>query len=119
MEREEDKTEDFLTEDLDRKTKMISLRISPYENDVISMKAEEVGLSKSEYLVRCGMQRRLPKAMSSEELEVWTMLKRKQTDLTRLSNLIKRKDPNLLREIKETVKQIQESLNFIRNGQSS
>jgi hypothetical protein len=97
----------------------IEIRISPFEKDVIKANARELNLSVSEYLIRCGMRRNLPKPLSPEELEAWMMLKEYNTNFSRISNYIKNKSPGLNQEVKKLVEEINIDLKKIRNGQPS
>jgi len=97
----------------------IELRISPFEKDVIKANARELNLSVSDYLIRCGMRKHLPKPLSSEELEAWMMLKEYTTNFKRISNYIKNKIPGLDQEIKKVIEEMNVDLKRIRNGQSS
>lgn len=98
------------------KTERLNIRISPFEKDVIRMKAETLNLSISEYVVKCAIQRELPKAMDDEEKEIWLTLKKYQTDFSRLSNLVRKRNPALDREIKKIIDELGSSLKKVRNG---
>lgn len=97
----------------------INIRISPHDKNIIKAKARELEISVSEYLTRAGLQRKLPRAMEKTELEVWLMLKQYQSNFRRISNLIKKRNPSLDVEIKKMIQELENDLNYVRNGKPS
>jgi len=84
------------------KTKNILLRVSLFDEKLIKIKAKDCGLSTSEYLRRCALNKQLPKALDSDELEVYKDLKKFYNNFNAISNLFKKGDhQKMLSEIEE------------------
>lgn len=101
---------------MDKKTARLTIRISPFDKNIIKAHSKELDISASEYLVRCGTKRKLPKPISEEELEAWKLLKGYQTNFQRISNLIKNRNPALDAEIQKIINELGKDLKYIRNG---
>lgn len=84
------------------KTKNILLRVSLFDEKLIKIKAKDCGLSTSEYLRRCALNKKLPKALDNDELEVYKDLKKFYNNFNAISNLFKKGDhQKMLLEIEE------------------
>lgn len=96
------------------RTKRIDVRCSYFEQLALQSKADEAKLPLSEYLRRCGLDKIIPPALTAEELEVYTDLKRYATNFVQIANYMKYKDPRLYAEIKDLVKVFNDELQYIK-----
>lgn len=97
------------------RTKRIDVRCSYFEQLALQSKADEAKLPLSEYLRRCGLDKIIPPALTAEELEVYTDLKRYATNFVQIANYIKYKDPRLFAEVKDLVKLFNDELTYIKS----
>lgn len=97
------------------RTKRIDVRCSYFEQLALQSKADEAKLPLSEYLRRCGLEKIIPPALTAEELQVYTDLKRYATNFVQIANFIKYKDPRLFAEIKDLVKVFNDELTYIKS----
>jgi len=82
------------------KTKRIEIRLTIFEEKLIKIKAKEAGLSASEYIRKSALDKPIPKALDSEELEVYHDLKKFYNNFSAISNLFRRGDHNkMMQEI--------------------
>lgn len=96
------------------RTKRIDVRCSYYEYLAIESKADEAGLSVSEYLRRCALNRVIAPALTAEELEVYVQLKKYATNFVQIANYIKHKDPVLTAEVRQLVNDFNAEIKKIR-----
>lgn len=96
------------------RTKRIDVRCSYYEYLAIESKADEAGLSVSEYLRRCALNRVIAPALTAEELEVYVQLKKYATNFVQIANYIKHKDPSLTAEVRQLVESFNAEIKKIR-----
>ena len=75
-----------------KKTKDLHLRVDLFDEKIIKIKAKESGLSTSEYIRRCALNKSLPKALDSDELEAYKDLKKFYNNFNSISNLFKKGD---------------------------
>lgn len=105
-----------MEEYFEKKTEKIQLRLTSFEKKLLKIKAEDSGLTLSEFVLSSALNRQIKPPMTSEELEVYKDLKQYQTNFARISNLIKGKEKGLNEEIEQTIKLINQHLNSIVNG---
>lgn len=99
------------------KTKIIKFRADAFEEKLIKVKAKESGLSLSDYVRRCALNRTLPKILTTEELEIYKDLKKYHQNFASIGNLFKKGEyPTLVSEIKKVKKELSEHLKIIANG---
>ena len=96
------------------RTKRIDVRCSYFEMLILRSKADEAGLSLSEYLRRCALNRVIAPALTAEELEVYVQLKRYATNFVQIANYIKHKDPALTAEVRQLVNDFNAEIKKIR-----
>lgn len=98
------------------KTGRINVRVTLFEKAVLKVKASECGLNISEYLIRCGTNRNLPRSLTIEELEALKEIQKFQANFTRMSNFIQKYNDEALKlEVKillEEVKQFQKHMKW-------
>ena len=80
------------------------------KGEEIEKKAKNSGLSTSDYCRRTALNRELNFRLSDEEIEIYKDLTKYKTNFSRLSNLIKNKDPKTNEYILELAKSIGEHL---------
>ena len=88
---------------MSNKIEEIKFRCSPFEKSIIKQKAHQTGRNISEYFRTQSVNGKIvskPK-FSEEEKEFFKTLKSHNTNFTRIANLIKNRDTNLLAEIYE------------------
>lgn len=99
------------------KTKIIKFRADAFEEKLIKVKANEAGLSLSDYVRRCALNRSLPKSMTAEELEVYKDLKKYHNNFVSIGNLFKKGEyPTLRAELEEVKQLIAQHLKMITDG---
>lgn len=89
-----------------KKTKRIHFRVTNFEKLKIEKKAKKAGLTLSDYCRKTALDRKLDYRLSDEELEMFQMLVKYKSNFSRLSNLIREKDPTTNALILETAKEI-------------
>lgn len=103
-----------------KRSEQIHLRVSPREKEVLQGKADEVYLTASEYLRRCGLNRKLPKPKGGD-VDIQRLVRRIIGSFNTLSRRINRGSPkasleraaSLLREdIQELSRQLEKSSHF-------
>lgn len=92
------------------KKKRIELRLSSLEKAIIEKKAENSGLSVSEYCRRSTLNQKIDSKLTNEELEIYKELHEYRRNFTLISNMFKVKDPDLAKAVKVTAKKIEEHL---------
>lgn len=92
------------------KKKRIELRLSSLEKAIIEKKAENSGLSVSEYCRRSALNQKIDSKLTSEELEVYKELHEYRRNFTLISNMFKVKDPDLAKAVQITAKKIEQHL---------
>lgn len=102
------------------KTKNILIRVNLFDEKLIKVKAKDCGLSVSEYLRRCGLNKSVPKSMNTEELEVYKDLKKFYNNFTSISNLLVKGDhARMIQEIEELKSSLKEHLKKITDDKQS
>lgn len=84
------------------KKKRIELRLSSLEKAIIEKKAENSGLSVSEYCRRSALNQKIDSKLTSEELEIYKELHEYRRNFTLISNMFKVKDPDLAKMVQVT-----------------
>lgn len=96
------------------KNKRFELRVNAFELEILKTKAAACGQSLSSYLVNCGLDKRIKSRFTAEELDLYMLLKKYETNFKRIANLYhndRNKDSLLLQEqIKEVVQSIKKLL---------
>lgn len=96
------------------KNKRFELRVNGFELEILKTKAASSGQSLSSYLVNCGLDKRIKSRFTAEELELYMLLKKYETNFKRIANLYhndRNKDSQVLKEqIKEVIQSIKNLL---------
>lgn len=97
-----------------KRTEKIELRVSKLEKKLLEKRADESGISVSEYLRRAGLGQKIGYKLTPEELEVYKDLHIFHRHFSNLSNLFKNGYPafwteaqKLMQEIKYHLKKIE------------
>lgn len=83
------------------KNKRFELRVNAFELEILKTKASACGQSLSSYMVNCGLDKRIKSRFTAEELELYMLLKRYETNFKRIANLYRtdrNKDSLVLKE---------------------
>lgn len=96
---------------------IIKFRVTAFEKIAIQLKADETGLSISEYVRRCALHRHLPTSMTDAQAQAYLILKRYEANFKKISSIYAQKnEPELKREILALIKELQAHLNDLTNG---
>jgi len=99
------------------KTKNILIRVNLFDEKLIKVKAKDCGLSVSEYIRRCALNKSVPRTMDSEELQAYKDLKKFYNNFTAISNYLKHGDhQKMIAEIEDLKTTLKEHLNKITDG---
>lgn len=99
---------DYQMKEKNRKTDTIKLRCTQTEKKLISKLAQRCGLTLSEYCrqqIRQGQVVAIPQ-LAEPEIEYFQILKTYCTNFNRISNLIKDRDPDLVSEVRNFVREL-------------
>ncbi|MGV4439777.1 DUF1778 domain-containing protein [Ornithobacterium rhinotracheale] len=94
------------------KTSQISVRMTPVERTIIERRAERAGITMSRFLVRSAMGQKI-NVMDSEQRELYQVLANYIGNFNRLSNLIRVRHPEILREIEYLVSTLTQEIEKI------
>lgn len=99
-----------------KRNKKIEIRVSQFEKNEISKKAENVGINISEYLRKSGLEKQLNFRFSKEEIDAWKDLTSISNSLKNLTNILSKENrEELIRELKLINEQIKiEIQKFLR-----
>lgn len=99
------------------KTKNIIIRVNIFDYKLIKIKAQDSGLSTSEYIRRCALNKTIPKDLNQEELVIYKDLKKFHHNFTSITNLLKKGDYNeMINQIVIVQQLIKDHLNQITHG---
>lgn len=104
-----------------KKEEILKVRVTYWEKLAIQEKAANAGLKMSDYVRRCALGRTISSLMTAEQVEAYKILKNLEIKFKRIGNMYHDKNlrnyEELSQEVSEVVKQVQEHLNAIKNGQ--
>lgn len=92
------------------KKKLIKFRCTSLEKALIQKKAENTGLSTSEFCRSSALGLHVKSKLTAEEIEIYKDLAKFHKNFMSLSNLFKEKDPSLSNETRLLAKEIKEHL---------
>lgn len=111
------KSPEQILNESNKQSKQILIRISSFEKKLLQAKAEECGMSVSEFLRASALSKQIKPPPTSEQMEVYMLLKNFLFNFGRISNAFKKKDyVDLHREILEVKEEIMKHLKMIENG---
>ena len=111
------KSPEQILSEANKQTKQILIRISSFEKKLLQAKAEEAGMSVSEF---CELlhNKQIKPPPTSEQMEAYMLLKNFLFNFSRISNAFKQKDyAHLHSEILEVKEEIMKHLKIIENGE--
>jgi hypothetical protein len=104
-----------------KKDMVMKFRVSYFEKIAIEEKAANAGLKVSDYIRRAALVKHIPSLMTAEQVEAYKILKNLEVNFKRIGNMYHDKNLRnyeaLSREVAAVVKQVQEHLNAVKNGQ--
>lgn len=114
------KSPEQILKEANKQTKQILIRISSFEKKLLQAKAEESGISVSEFLRAAALSKQIKPPPTSEQMEAYMLLNNLLFNFSRISNAFKKKDyPDLHREILEAKEALMRHLKIIENGEQS
>lgn len=91
------------------RNKFIKIRVSKLEQRIITKKANQLGVSKSELIRAALLNYKVKSRLTQEELEIFKMLTNYSLNFTRISNLVREKDFDSFKKLSmQTAKEIRE-----------
>jgi len=85
-----------------KKSKNLIIRINDFDYKLIKIKAQDCGISTSEFFRRCALNKSVPKSLNTEELEIYKDLKKFHNNFTSITNLFQKGDyTTMISEIKQ------------------
>ncbi len=93
-----------------RRTEKIELRVTKLEKKLLEKRADESGLSVSEYLRRAGFGQTIGYKLTPEELGVYKDLSAFHRHFSNLSNLFKKGHPDFWKETRNVMQIIKDHL---------
>ncbi|WP_394973994.1 mobilization protein MbpA [uncultured Croceitalea sp.] len=92
------------------KREFIQFRCSIYEKKMLKIKAKRAGLSLSEYCRSTAFGHNIIERLTSEQLEHYSMLVKYKNNFKRISNMFKKRNPRLSKEVEELADEIRDHL---------
>ncbi len=92
------------------KRQFIQFRCSIYEKKMLKLKAKKAGLSLSEYCRSSAFENSIIERLTKEQLEYYAMLVKYKNNFTRISNMFKKRNPRLAKEVEQLANEIQTHL---------
>nr|WP_298995538.1 mobilization protein MbpA [uncultured Allomuricauda sp.] len=97
------------------KKQHIQFRCSIYEKKMLKLKAKRAGLSLSEYCRGSALGHSIIERLTPEQLKYYSILVEYKNNFKRISNIFKKRDPRLTKEVVELANEIRNHLhNFNR-----
>lgn len=97
-------------EKLVKRSSLIPVRVTPLEKKIIQITAGKTGLTVSDFVRSAAMNKTVRLRFTDEELEAYKTLQEYHKHFSRISNLMKSRDPQLNAEIEKTQQLIYEHL---------
>lgn len=88
------------------KRQFIQFRCSIYEKKMLKLKAKKAGLSLSEYCRSSAFENSIIKRLTEEQLVHYAMLVKYKNNFTRISNMFKKRNPRLAKEVEQLANEI-------------
>ncbi|TXD95500.1 mobilization protein MbpA [Gillisia hiemivivida] len=96
------------------KREYIQIRCSIYEKKLLKNRAAKAGISLSEYLRSTAFQKNIVERITQEHLECYQLLVQYKNNFSRISNMFKKGNPQLAKEVKQLSEEIRTHLNNFR-----
>ncbi|WP_266069849.1 mobilization protein MbpA [Salinimicrobium profundisediminis] len=92
------------------KREFIQIRCSIYEKKLLKKRAARAGISLSEYIRSTAFERNIVERITPEQLEYYRMLVEYKNNFTRISNMFKKRDPQLAATVERLAEEIRTHL---------
>lgn len=92
------------------KKEFVQFRCSIYEKKLLRVKAVKSGLSISEYCRRAAFDDRIIERLTQEQIEMYKMLTKYETNFKRIGNMYRKRNPNLADEVVQLANEIRKHL---------
>lgn len=92
------------------KKEFIQFRCSIYEKKLLRVKADRSGLSISEYCRRAAFDDRIIERLTQEQIEMYKMLSRYETNFKLIGNMFRKRNPKLADEVVQLASEIRRHL---------
>ena len=88
------------------KNEFVQFRCSIYEKKLLRVKADRSGLSISEYCRRAAFDDRIIERLTQEQIEMYKMLSRYETNFKLIGNMFRKRNPKLADEVVQLASEI-------------
>ncbi len=88
------------------KKEFVQFRCSIYEKKLLKVKAQKSGLSISEYCRRAAFDDRIIERLTVEQIEMYQMLVKYQTNFKLIGNMFRKRNPKLADEVTQLANEI-------------
>ena len=92
------------------KKEFVQFRCSIYEKKLLRVKADRSGLSISEYCRRAAFDDRIIERLTQEQIEMFKMLSRYETNFKLIGNMFRKRNPKLADEVVQLASEIRRHL---------
>ena len=92
------------------KKEFVQFRCSIYEKKLLRVKANKSGLSISEYCRRAAFEDRIIERLTQEQIEMYKMLTKYETNFKRIGNMYRKRNPKLADEVVQLASEIRQHL---------
>ena len=92
------------------KKEFVQFRCSIYEKKLLRVKADRSGLSISEYCRRAAFDDRIIERLTQEQIEMYKMLLRYETNFKLIGNMFRKRNPKLADEVVQLASEIRKHL---------
>ena len=92
------------------KKEFVQFRCSIYEKKLLRVKADRSGLSISEYCRRAAFDDRIIERLTQEQIEMYKMLSRYETNFKLIGNMFRKRNPKLVDEVVQLAREIRKHL---------
>ncbi|MCK0135974.1 MULTISPECIES: mobilization protein MbpA [Flavobacteriaceae] len=92
------------------KNEFVQFRCSIYEKKLLRVKADRSGLSISEYCRRAAFDDRIIERLTQEQIEMFKMLSRYETNFKLIGNMFRKRNPKLADEVVQLASEIRRHL---------
>ena len=92
------------------KREYIQIRCSIYEKKLLKKRAARAGISLSEYLRATAFKLKMVERLTPEQLECYQLLIQYKNNFMRISNMFKKSDPRLAKNVEDLAEEIRTHL---------
>ena len=92
------------------KREYIHIRCSIYEKKLLNKRAAKAGISLSEYLRSTAFKINMVERITQEQLECYQLLVQYKNNFSRISNMFKKREPQVAKEVQQLAEEIRSHL---------